>query len=359
MSASYIIAEAGVNHNGSVALAERLIVVAAEAGADAVKFQTFKAELSLSRHAAKAAYQVETTGEGESQLEMVKKLELDLEAFAGLRDAAAEHGIDFLSTPFDAPSLQLLVDDLGLDVIKIASGEITNAPMLWQAAQSGCAVILSTGMSTLGEVEQALATLADGFLNGGEEGSDPARALRAYGSVEGQAALARRVTLLHCTTEYPAPFAEVNLRALDTLRQAFGLPVGFSDHTRGVAVAVAAVARGAAVIEKHFTLDRDLPGPDHQASLEPDELAHLVTSIREVEAALGSPRKTITPSEFSNREVARKSLVARVPIRAGEPFTEDNVLAKRPGTGISPYRYWDALGSTAQRDYEVDEPIEL
>lgn len=360
---TYIIAEAGVNHNGSLDLARDLIDVAADAGVDAVKFQSFKAELSLSHHAAKAAYQLETTGGGETQLEMVKKLELGPEAFANLRDAAVERGLDFLSTPFDAPSLRLLVEDLGLRTIKIASGEITNIPLLWQTASSGCSVILSTGMSTLGEVERALVTLADGFGNGSERlgvgCSDPVRALEAYSSAEGQTALAERVILLHCTTEYPAPFAEVNLRALDTLRQAFGLPVGFSDHTEGVAVAVAAVARGAAIVEKHFTLDRGLPGPDHRASLEPDELAHLVTSIRQVEEALGSPRKLVTPSEFPNRNAVRKSIVARVPIHAGEVFTADNLIAKRPGSGLSPHRYWEILGRSAQRNYQPDELIEL
>lgn len=350
---TYIIAEAGVNHNGDPELAARLVRVAAEAGADAVKFQTFKSEQLVSRHALKAAYQERTTGSCESQLEMIRRLELDHAAHAMLLELCRELGIDFLSTPFDSDSLAFLADELKLSRLKLSSGEITNAPLLLEAARTGLPVILSTGMSTLGEVEDALGVLAYGYLGGGEPGAENFRS--AYCSAEGKRMLLQKVSLLHCTTEYPAPLDEVNLRAMDTLRDAFGLPVGFSDHTPGIHVPVAAVARQAEIMEKHFTLDRTLPGPDHAASLEPQELKEMVRAIRQVELALGSPVKGPSASEVKNMAVARKSLVALRPVAQGELFSAENLTTKRPGSGISPMRFWDYLGQPAQRPLEADD----
>jgi len=353
----FIIAEAGVNHNGSLELAKQLVDVAAQAGADAVKFQTFIAELGVSAFAPKADYQVKTTGQTESQLEMVKKLELSYEQFIDLTDYCRNKGIEFLSTPFDLPSVEFLVQELQVDRLKIASGEITNAPLLLRAAQSNKPIILSTGMSTLGEIELALGVLAFGYIGIKEQPS--LEAFReAYISKEGQRALQDKVTLLHCTTEYPAPYAEVNLRVMDTLRTAFGLSVGFSDHTPGISIPIAAAALGAQVIEKHLTLDRNLPGPDHKASLEPHELKDMVQAIRQVEQALGTGRKIPTVSELHNRTVARKSLVALKNIKQGEKFSVDNLGVKRPGDGLSPFYYWDMLKQTAGRDYYVDEQVE-
>lgn len=353
----FIIAEAGVNHNGSLELAKQLVDVAVQAGADAVKFQTFIAELGVSAFAPKADYQVKTTGQTESQLEMVKKLELSYEQFIDLTDYCRNKGIEFLSTPFDLPSVEFLVQELQVDRLKIASGEITNAPLLLRAAQSNKPIILSTGMSTLGEIELALGVLAFGYIGIKEQPS--LEAFReAYISKEGQRALQDKVTLLHCTTEYPAPYAEVNLRVMDTLRTAFGLSVGFSDHTPGISIPIAAAALGAQVIEKHLTLDRNLPGPDHKASLEPHELKDMVQAIRQVEQALGTGRKIPTVSELHNRTVARKSLVALKNIKQGEKFSVDNLGVKRPGDGLSPFYYWDMLKQTAGRDYYVDEQVE-
>lgn len=354
---TFIIAEAGVNHNGSLKLAKQLVDVAVQAGADAVKFQTFQAEKVISRLAPKAAYQRRTTAQDESQLEMVRKLELTAEQHFELVEYCRQKNIQFLSTPFDESSVDLLVKRLDVPVVKIPSGEITNGPLLLHIARTGRPVILSTGMSTLGEVETALGVLAFGYTCPHDEPSLDAFQ-SAYASAEGQQALRKKVTLLHCTTEYPAPFEDVNLRAMDTLRTAFGLPVGYSDHTPGIAVPIAAVARGAVVIEKHVTLDRNLPGPDHKASLEPDELKQMVQSIRQVEQALGSGLKIPFPSEIKNISVARRSLVAACPIKKGERFTGENVIAKRPGNGVSPMLFWDYVGRRqAVKDYLPDEQI--
>lgn len=352
-----IIAEAGVNHNGNIDLAQQLIDIAADAGADAVKFQTFQADRVVSRYAPKAEYQTQTTGKTESQLEMVRKLELSSSDHEVLIRHAQSRGIRFLSTPFDVPSLHILTRDLGLNTIKIPSGEITNAPFLLEIARSAERIILSTGMSTLGEVEAALGVLAFGLTT---DRAIPQRGdfERAFASEQGQQELHDRVTLLHCTTEYPAPFAEVNLRAMDTLAAAFGLPVGYSDHTPGIHISLAAVARGAKVIEKHFTSDRSLPGPDHRASLEPQELHRLVQQIREIEQALGDGVKRPTASEWKNREVARKSLVAARAINIGEVFTEVNLTSKRPGTGVFPFKYWEIIGKVATRSYSSDEVLD-
>jgi len=352
----YIIAEAGVNHNGSIEMAKQLIDVAAAAGADAVKFQTFKAERSISKFAPKAAYQKKTTAKSESQLEMVKKLELDEDAHRQLIKHCRSKKIEFLSTPFDFESIDLLARKLKLQHLKLPSGEITNGPYLLHVAKTGKPVILSTGMSTLGEVETALGVLAFGYM-----GNDDKPSLKkfhdAFCSEAGQKVLKDKVTLLHCTTEYPAPFEEVNLRAMETMRAAFGLPVGLSDHTPGIAVPIAAVALGAVVIEKHFTLDKNLPGPDHKASLEPEELKAMVAAIRNIEKALGNGQKAPTPSELKNRDIARKSLVAAKPIKKGNFFSQENIAIKRPGTGHPPMLYWTLLSRTATRSYDEDDPI--
>ena len=352
-----VIAEAGVNHNGSVDMALRLVDAAVAAGADIVKFQTFRADSVVSRFAPKADYQINSTESCESHLEMVRRLELTLDDHRRLIQHCELRDIGFLSTPFDIESAKFLVRELGLAHLKIPSGEITNAPLLLTMARLGRPVILSTGMSTLGEIEEALGVLAFGYLNLQTRPSREAFR-QTYVSNEGQAALCTRVTLLHCTTEYPAPYSEVNLAAMETLRHAFRLPVGFSDHTEGIAIPLAAVARGAAVIEKHFTLDRALPGPDHRASLEPAELAAMVAGIRQVEVALGDGIKRPATSEIKNMAIARKSLVAARNITVGEMFFEDNLTSKRPGGGISPMDFWEWQGRRASRNFAEDEPIE-
>jgi N-acetylneuraminate synthase len=346
-----------VNHNGSIDLACDLIEVAAESGADAVKFQTFRTEALVADEAPKADYQTETTDAEESQSAMLRRLELTPEQHHAIADHCAAHDLQFLSTPFDAQSARFLVGEFDVPRIKIGSGELTNGPLLLEIAHLGRPVILSTGMGTLGEVERALSVLAYGYVAGGDRPTMEALE-RAFASEEGQEALTRNVILLHCVTEYPAPVETVNLRAMDTLREAFGLPVGLSDHTRGIAVPIAAVARGATLIEKHFTLDRSLPGPDHEASLEPDELRRMVRGIRDAETALGTTRKAPADPEWKNRTVARKSLVAVQSIEEGESFTPSNLGAKRPGDGLSPMRYWEYLNSTASRSYTSGEQIQ-
>ncbi|MBF0176818.1 MAG: N-acetylneuraminate synthase [Magnetococcales bacterium] len=351
-----VIAEAGVNHNGSQDMALKLVDAAAAAGADAVKFQTFKADSLVSRRAPKAAYQRITTDPDESQWAMIQRLELDVAAHRRLQAHCQAAGIAFLSSPFDLESLNFLLHDLHLGVIKIPSGELTNGPLLLAAGRSGQEIILSTGMATLAEIETALGVLAFGLL--GVTGPPGRVAFQnAFVSPAGGRILREQARLLHCTTEYPAPFAEVNLRGMEVLREAFGLPTGYSDHTEGVAVAIAAVARGAVVVEKHFTLDRDLPGPDHRASLEPEQLAVMIRGIREVEAAMGDGRKVPTPAELKNRDVARKSLVALQDIPAGTLFSEENLGARRPGGGLSPMEWWSLLGRPAARDYARDQEI--
>lgn len=353
---TYIIAEIGVNHNGSVALAKQMIDVAAESGVDAVKFQTFKAANLVTINAPKAIYQKKMTDEQESQYAMLEKLELTAREYAELAYYCKARKVDFLSTPFDEESLNLLVGNFELPVIKISSGDITNAPFLLKIAQSEKPVILSTGMSSLGDVENALQVLAFGYVNQ-KDFPCKARFEEAYMSKCGQVALQKNVILLHCTTEYPTPLEEVNLKAMDTLKAAFNLPVGYSDHTEGIAVALAAVARGAVLIEKHFTLDRNLPGPDHQASLEPTQLKQMVSSIREIELVLGDGVKRPSCSELKNRLIARKSLTVMKQIDCGESFSAGNLGVKRPGTGVSPLLYWDFIGRNAERKYEADEQL--
>ena len=328
-----IIAEAGVNHNGDLELARRLIDVAAEAGADLVKFQTFKADRLVTATARKADYQTSNSGGGETQHEMLRRLELSPAAHQELITHCATRGIGFFSTGFDNESVDFLAS-LSQERFKIPSGEITNLPYLRNMGRYGREIILSTGMATLGDIEAAIDVL--------EQAGTP----RAS------------ITVLHCTTEYPTPMNEVNLRAMQSIGRAFGVKVGYSDHTPGIEVAIAAVALGATIIEKHFTLDRDLPGPDHKASLEPGELKSMVMAIRNIEMALGDGVKQLTPSEIRNRPIVRKSLVAVRPIKAGEPFTSENLGCKRPGTGISPMQWNQVVGARARHDYAIDELIE-
>jgi N-acetylneuraminate synthase len=350
------IAEAGVNHNGSLDLALQLVDAAADAGADVVKFQTFKAQHLVTAQARKADYQATNTGEGGGQMDMLRKLELAPADHHVLLARCRERGIRFMSTAFDPDSLAFL-GTLDIPAVKIPSGDITHAPMLLQAARLGRPLILSTGMSTLSDIEAALGVIAFSLTRPGAPASCTDFEA-ACSSAEGQAALLERVTLLHCVTEYPAPPASVNLRAMDTMAQAFGLPVGYSDHTAGTAVSLAAVARGATVIEKHFTLDRSLPGPDHAASLEPGELRSLVADIRVIEQALGSHRKGPAAAEVGNRAVARRSIVAARAIAHGEPLTLEALAFKRPGTGIPPTEAWDLIGRPACRAYEADDLIQ-
>ncbi len=361
-----VIAEAGVNHDGNIERALALVDAAAGAGADVVKFQTFRPAALASRHAPRAGYQVrnDTAHQDDSQLAMLQRLALGDDDHFRLREHCRARGIEFLSSPFDADSAHFLIEDMALPRLKLGSGELTNAPLLLQIARSGRPLILSTGMATPEEIRQALGVLAFGYLNDtlndtlNEETppSEPAFAA-AFERMDGYQLLAWNVTLLHCTSEYPAPFIDVNLRAMDHLRDTFGLPVGFSDHTPGIHIAIAAAARGARMIEKHFTLDRNLPGPDHRASLEPSELQAMVEGIRQVEQALGDGEKRVADSERNNRAIARKSLVAAKPIRTGEAFSKDNLTAKRPGDGLAPLHYWALLGRAAGRDYAADEAI--
>lgn len=353
---TFIIAEAGVNHNGSVELAKKLIDFAMDAGADAVKFQTFKAENVISRVAQKAEYQKATTGGQESQLEMVKKLELSDNDHFLLLEYAKKKGIQFLSAPFDLPSIDFLASQMKLSRIKVPSGELTNAPYLLKISRTRLPLIVSTGMCSLREVQDALGVLAFGYL-GLDESPTMKTFQKAFESASGKEQLKKFVSLLHCTTEYPAPLSDVNLKAMDTLSDAFGLPVGYSDHTEGIHVPIAAVARGATIIEKHFTLDRNMDGPDHKASLEPHELKEMVRAIRNVELCLGRSEKEASASEIKNKTIARKSLVAAQDIKRGDRFSEENLTVKRPGSGISPFLYWEYLGKTANTDIRKDELI--
>ncbi|MFD2177628.1 N-acetylneuraminate synthase [Veronia pacifica] len=352
-----IIAEAGVNHNGDEKLAFKLVDAAAKAGADIVKFQTFKATELVTEQAVQADYQVANTGKKESQLSMLRRLELSPSCHFALAEHCKKRGIEFLSTAFDSVSLRFLVDELGIQRLKLPSGELINAPLVLEHARTGLDMIVSTGMATLSEVEAALAVIAFGYTAGHDAAPSEAAFRQAYSSVEGQEALKSKVTLLHCTTEYPAPMSDINLRAMDTLSEHFSLAAGYSDHSEGITIPIAAVARGAAVIEKHFTLDKTLNGPDHKASLEPDELVAMVTAVRQVETALGDGIKAPAASEIKNKAIARKSLVAASDIKAGEAFSDANVAIKRPGTGMSPTAYWQVLGSCASRAYQAGELI--
>lgn len=328
----FIIAEAGVNHNGSVELAKKLIDAASESGADAVKFQTFKTQNLVSKDAKKAAYQKETTDAKESQFEMIKKLELDADTHRELIDYCKTKEIMFLSTPFDLESVDLL-SDLGLEIFKIPSGEIINLPYLRKIGALNKQIILSTGMSDMSEIKDALDVLVDAGTN------------------------KDKITVVHANTMYPTPMEDVNLRAMLSIGDAFDVAFGYSDHTLGIEVDIAAVAMGASVIEKHFTLDKNMEGPDHKASLEPDELNAMVKAIRNIELALGDDIKKPSKSEIPNMEVARKSIVASKKIAKGELLTQDNLSVKRPGNGISPMKWDEIVGTVASKDYKEDELI--
>ena len=351
-----VIAEAGVNHNGSIDLASRLVDAAAAAGADFVKFQTFKAEALVTAAAPKAEYQNRNAPESKSQLEMLKGLELDRAAHLALMERCRDRGIGFLSTPFDPESARLLTDDLKLKLVKVSSGDLTNAPLLLQLAGSGVDLIVSTGMATMDEVEQALSVLAFGYVGKGVPRYPQFKA--ALESESGQHHLQQKVTLLHCTSDYPAKLPDINLRAMDALSARFGVKVGYSDHTAGIAISIAAAARGATTIEKHLTLDRALPGPDHAASLEPGDFKALVQAIRDVQQSLGSAVKAPTAAEMSTRRVARKAIVAARPITAGETLSLENLAIKRAGEGMEPIQLWALIGRTASRAYAIDEVIE-
>jgi N-acetylneuraminate synthase len=354
---TFIIAEAGVNHNGDVNLAHRLIDVAKDANADAVKFQTFLAEEIATPHAQKANYQKQNTAGNTSQLSMLQKLQLSQEAHFELQQHCNDIGIEFLSTPFDLLSLKFLVEELGIQTIKISSGDITNGPLLHTCARAGGEIILSTGMSTMEEIQEALAVLAHGYSC---QQLPCKRAFdEALSTAEGQESLQRNVTLLHCTSQYPAPVNELNLNAIPFMKQAFGLPTGYSDHSEGIVASIAAVAIGADLIEKHITLDKNMVGPDHKASLNPGELSALVTSVRIVERSMGEPQKTLQSSERETMELVRKSIVAARDIHKGEIFSLDNLTFKRPCSGESPMSYWEFLGEPSGSDYNKDDIISL
>lgn len=350
-----IIAEAGVNHNGDAKLARDLVSSAHKAGADIVKFQTFKAKNIVTEKATQANYQKKNLGKEESQLAMLQRLELSHELHYELVAYCNELGIEFLSTAFDDESLDFLVNDLGLKRLKLPSGEITNAPLVLKHAQTGCDLIVSTGMATMAEIESVLGVIAYGYLNPNAKQATRADFETAYASESGQHVLREKVTVLHCTTEYPAPMEEINLNAMDTIANTFKLKVGYSDHSRGITIPVAAVAKGANIIEKHFTLDQDLEGPDHKASLEPDELAEMVAAIRNVEKALGDGVKRPTVSEVNNKNIARKSLVAVQPIKKGQVIKAEDIAVKRPGGGRSPYDYWKIIGQQSRYDYQAGD----
>lgn len=352
----YIIAEAGVNHNGQKELAFALVDAATEAGADAVKFQTFDAQKLASKSAPKAAYQKLSTDAAESQLAMLKKLELPREWHRELQAYSRKKGIEFLSTAFDTDSLAFLVE-MDIPVFKVPSGELTNGPLLWQFARTRKPLILSTGMATLSEVEQGLAIVAHA-LSADAEPANMDEVWHNWGKAENRNRLHNHVTLLHCTSQYPTPFNEVNLRAMDTLAAAFNLNVGYSDHTEGILISIAAVARGAKVIEKHFTLDRTLPGPDHKASLEPAELKQMVKDIRALQVALGDGCKTPQTSEWDTRQAARQQVVAARDIAAGVVLERKDLTTARSGRGMSPSNLWGLVGQVSDRAYLAGDVIE-
>lgn len=329
-----IIAEAGVNHNGNYELAKQLALKAKEAGADYVKYQTAVPEKVISRYAEMAVYQKENTGKVESQLEMCKRIHLKLTDYAPLKQYCEEIGIKFISTPFDLDSIDVLTE-IGMDFWKIPSGEITNYPYLVKIAKTHMPVIMSTGMSEIHEIREALNALCENGLT------------------------MDQISLLHCNTEYPTPMKDVNLKAMDDLKHEFGVKVGYSDHTKGIEVPIAAVAMGAQIIEKHFTLDHNMEGPDHKASLEPDELKAMVDAIRNIEMAIGDGVKHVSESERKNIAIARKSIIAARAIKKGETLSEENLTVKRPGNGISPMKWKEVIGTVAVRDFKEDEVIEL
>lgn len=356
MSSVYIIAEAGVNHNGSLTTAFKLVDAAVNAGVDAIKFQSFKAEKLVTASAKKADYQNRNQDDGKTQLEMLKTLELSESEQKKLFDYCQQQSIDFLSSPFDPQSCTFLIDQLDLKTIKLGSGELTNAQILIQIAQAGVNLILSTGMSSLEEIEQALSILAYGYTNK-KVPSSSNDFLTSLQSPQAQEQIHKHVTLMHCTTEYPCPVDEVNLSAMNSIHHKFSLPCGYSDHTQGIHISIAAAALGAPVIEKHFTLDQSLPGPDHKASIEPEALRYLVKHIRDIESALGSENKYVTHSELKNRAIARKGIYAALPIKKGDILTMNHIVLKRPVSQKQGFDYWDIIGSQATKDYFPGEAI--
>jgi N-acetylneuraminate synthase len=362
MTGITIIAEAGVNHNGSLTSALEMVDVAAEAGADVIKFQTFSADRLARRDASLAAYQRTSEMDERSQWDLLKGLELSHEEFRAVRERCDERGIAFLSTGFDLDELRFLIDELRIPLVKIASGDLTFAPLLVEAARSGLPTVLSTGMADLDEIGRALGFLAFGYAlhdGGVDPDATPDADLRERLLADPgmKAVLARRVTVLHCTTQYPAPVESLNLRAMTTIAEAFELPVGYSDHSLGVTASTAAVALGAVVIEKHFTLDTTLEGPNHAASLDPDALRDFISALRDTETALGSPVKECQPVERANREVVRRSLVAARTIAAGATIAADDLECRRPASGRSAFEFWDVVGTTAARDYQAGDYV--
>lgn len=355
MKPTFIIAEAGVNHNGDADMAVALIDAAAKAGVDAVKFQTFQADLLATKQTPKAVYQKVLTGEHESQWQMLKRLELPQQLHYKLKDYAESLGLEFMSTGFDEPSTDFLLG-LNLARYKIPSGELTNAPLLWRTARSRKPLILSTGMATLGDIELALAVVAHAAIATAAP-KNMNEVWKCWSSADAQRKMREQVTLLHCTSQYPCPDDEVNLKAIATLAHSFQLPVGYSDHSDGLLVPLAAVALGATVLEKHFTLDRGLPGPDHRASLTPDELAKMVEQIRRVENLMGSGAKVPQVSELDTKQVVRQRVVARKSIAVGEVFSAENLTTARSPVGIEAIHYWDLLGRTSEQSYDSMEPV--
>lgn len=353
---TYIIAEAGVNHNGSLDMAMKLVDVATQAGADAVKFQIFKTENLVTKSAKQASYQIENYGDTNSQFNMLKKLELSYDDFIEIKRYCEYVGIEFLATPFDFESADFLIDELNISEVKVSSGDLTNIPFLHYLATKGKPIILSTGMSNETEIHDALKFMAFGFLYPNEV-VDVNEVEKCYVSKEAKQMLSEKVKILHCTTQYPSPVKTINLNAMKTIKDTFGIEIGLSDHSEGIHISVAAVALGATVIEKHFTLDKTLEGPDHLASLAPNELEQLVKHIRDIEVALGDGNKLPHKEELQNADVVRKSLVAKRKIQAGELFSHNNLTIKRPGSGISPLSYWSYIGKRAINNYEEDQLI--
>lgn len=353
-----VIAEAGVNHNGCKDTAFKLIDAAHEAGADIVKFQTFKAQNLVTNDAKLANYQISNINERKSQFEMLRKLELSYEDYLELYKYSNELGIEFLSTAFDSESLKFLVEELCLQRLKIPSGEVTNAPLVLEHARTNCDLIVSSGLTNLSELESVLGVIAFGLT--APKNCFPSESLfaEAYASEEGQAALRKKVTLLHCTTEYPAPFKDINLSAIETLSKTFKLPVGFSDHSAGISIPLASIPYGVCIIEKHFTLDKNMKGPDHKASIDPIELKIMIDGIRNIEDAIGDGIKRPTMSELKNKDIVRKSLVAEDEIKSGDIFTNKNIAIKRPGLGTSPYKYWEILGKESNKNYSPGDLID-
>ena len=353
----YVIAEAGVNHNGNVKLAYELIDEAVKADVDAIKFQTFKAENLASKNAEKASYQLQNTNNNESQLEMLKRLELSNEDYINLKKYAENKNIDFITTAFDNDSLAFILNDLKVNKLKIPSGEITNAPFLLSHAKSNLEIILSTGMANQNEIKKALDILAFGFIYPEINVSSSKQLIDIDKNKNYREVLQQKVSILHCTTEYPAPLNELNLKAIQTLRESYNIKVGYSDHSEGIIAPIIACSFGASIIEKHFTLDRNMQGPDHKASLEPKELRNMTNAIRKIDGMIGNGIKTPSTAEIKNIDIVRKSIVTRKKIKKGEIFTENNITTKRPATGLSPMNYWDLIGKTSEEDYDEDEII--